>query len=314
MNQRQSPVAAGFGAISHAKLVLLLALTSVALGAAAALPLTPTLWDVMTRTLAGDHFIRNHPTLAPTDFFDVLREKAPALDGTRRAASGLAILGVFLQMFYAGGIVAVVGRGPFSFGQFLEPARRNLWHNLKCFFLFATLAGALLGSWLGGGFALRKKLLEDLAPDAAVNSLSFWGLLAVGLVFFAALSLLYDFARAVRRFSPQAGAWRAYGFAWRALSGSWLRAIGLWLFWLLVGGAAVLALFAVTWDMQAVSRPAIALLMLLQFGVLWLRSALRVAAWGSYAAFLEPRSRQALCAITRVTIAPSAPAPAASRA
>jgi hypothetical protein len=312
MNARPRPLAAGFAAISHAKLVLLLALTTAALGATAAMPLMPALEDTMVETLAGDHFLRNHPTFAPTDFFDFLREKESALDGTRRAAGAMGLLGVFLQMFYAGGIVAVLGRGPFSFGQFLEPSRRNFWHNLKCFFLFAVAATVVLGAWLGGMGAARKKLLEDIPPDAALRTLTFWTVAVVGILLFAALSLLYDFARAARRHSPQIGAWRAFRFARRALSGSWVRAIGLWTFWFVLGAAAVLGLFAVTWRLPAVSRPAIALLLVLQFGVLWGRSAVRVAAWGSYVEFLEPRARQALSAVANVHAATIAAAPAPS--
>jgi hypothetical protein len=54
--------------------------------------------------------------------------------------------------------------------------------------------------------------------------------------------------------------------------------------------------------MPAVGVVAIAFGMALQFGVLWLRSAVRVAAWGSYIAFLEPRARPALSAIARVQL------------
>ena len=62
--------------------------------------------------------------------------------------------------------------------------------------------------------------------------------------------------------------------------------------------------------MPAVSGVAIAFTMLLQFGVLWLRSAVRVAAWGSYIAFLEPRARPAMSAIARVQLTfDRAPAP-----
>jgi hypothetical protein len=43
-------------------------------------------------------------------------------------------------------------------------------------------------------------------------------------------------------------------------------------------------------------------LIVLQFGVLCLRSAVRVAAWGSFLAFLEPRARPALSAIARVRL------------
>jgi hypothetical protein len=76
------------------------------------------------------------------------------------------------------------------------------------------------------------------------------------------------------------------------------------------GSGAVLGLLAVTWDMPAVSRPAIALLLLLQFGVFWLRSAARVAAWGSYVEFLEPRAPHALSAVAKITISTANPAPA----
>jgi len=309
MRESRSPVAAGFASISHGKLVLLLALTTAALGTAAALPLMPALHDTLVGTLAGDHFIRNNPAFAPSDLFDFFRENDSAIEGTRQTARGLSLVGVLLQVFFAGGIVAVLGRGPFSFGQFLEPARRNFWHNIKCLFLFAILAGIVLGAWLAGGFAAREKLFEDSPPDALVHSASLWVLVVGGVLLFAALSLLYDFARAARRFSPHIGAWRGYRFARRALSGSWARALRLWLFWFVAGGGAVLALFAVTWTMPAVSRPAIALLMLLQFGVVWLRSAVRVAAWGSYVEFLEPRAQAALSAVARVRVTTAAPAP-----
>lgn len=302
MTENKGPIAAGFASLSHGKLILLLALTTAALGLSAAMPLMPALNEAMSGTLAGDHFLRNSPTFAPSDFLDLLREKGPAVKGAMRAAGWAGLLGVLLQMLYAGGIVVALGRGRFSFGQLFEPARRNFWHNLKCFFLFAIANLIVLGAWLGGGGALRKKLLEDAPPDARARSLTFWILAGVAVLLFAALCLLYDFARAARRHAPTIGAFRAYRFARRALSGSWLRALALWIFWFLLGGGAVLALFAATWSLPAVSRPAIALLILLQFGVLWLRSAVRVAAWGSYVAFLEPRARPALSAIARVKL------------
>jgi len=311
MTETQGPVPAGFTSLSHGKLILLLALTSLVLGLSGAAPLMPTFKKVLSGTLAGDHFIRNAPTFAPTDFFDLIREKGPAVEGAMRATGLAGVLGVLLQMLYAGGIVVVLGRGPFSFGQLFEPARRNFWHNLKCFFLFAIANLIVLGAWLGGGGVLRKKLFEDAPPDAPARSLTFWILAGVAVLLFAALSLLYDFARAARRHAPTIGAFRAYRLARRALSGSWLRALALWTLWFALGGGAVLALFAVTWALPAVSRPAIALLILLQFGVLWLRSAVRVAAWGSYIAFLEPRARPALSAIARVKLT-FEPAPATS--
>lgn len=305
MTPRPSPVAAGFGSLRHGKLVLLLSLVTAALGFGAALPLLPTLRETMTGTLAGDHFIRNHPTFAPADFLDFFREQAGAVEGAQRAMNGMAFLGVLFQMFFAGGIVAVLGRGPFSFSQFFEPARRHFWHNVKCFFLFAVLVAVLPGLWLAGARWALKKLLENAPPDAVSRSLGHWILLGVALLLFAAVSLLYDFARAARRYAPAIGAWRSFRFARRALSGSWIRALGLWVLWFLLGGAAVLLLFAAAWGLPAVSVPAIAFLMILQFGGLWARSAARVAAWGSYLAFLDPRAGAALSAVARVRIAPS---------
>lgn len=305
MTTHPAPAAAGFAALRHVKLVLLLTLVTAALGVGGAMPMMPAFKETMVGTLAGDHFIRNHPTFSPTDFFDFFKEDAGAIDGTRKAIGGLGIFGVILQMFFAGGIVAVLGRGPFSFGQFFEPARRNFWHNVKCFFLFAILAGLLLGVWLGAVGWARHRILEDVPPDAAVRSLTGWLLFLGTLLLFAVASLLYDFARAARRYAPGIGAWRGFRFARRALSGAWGRAVGLWLLWFLLGGAAVALLFALTWGMPAVSVPAIALLMILQFAALWVRSAVRVAAWGSYLAFLDARAAAALSAIARVRIAPT---------
>ena len=313
MKGAREPVAAGFEALRHRKLIALLTLTTVVLGICAALPMLPTLRDTMVGTLAGDHFQRNDPTKAPTDLFDFFIEKQSVIDGTHRAIGGMGVLGVVLQMFFAGGIVVVLGRGPFSFGQFFEPARRNFWHNVKCFFLFAILGAVILGAWLGGVGWARHKMIEDLPPGSGARSLTFWILTLGALLLFAAISLLYDFARAARRYAPRIGAWRAYRFGGRALSGSWGGALGLWLFWFVAGGAAVLILFALTWGLRARSLPGVILLVVLQIAVLAARSAVRVAAWGSYVSFVDPRAGRALSEITRVPTAP-APIPAASTA
>ena len=302
--------AAGFRALSHGKLIVLLALTTAALGVTGALPLQPALRAAVGGTLAGDHFLRNHPTFAPTDFFDLLREQAPAFRGARRSAAGIGLLGIFLQIFFAGGIVGVLGRGPFSFGQFFEPARRSFWHNVKCFFLFAIFAGVALGIWLGALGALIGKGMPSVPPDAAIRTVLLWVEIAGALLLFGALALLYDFARAARRYASAIGAWRAYRFARRALSGSWAAALGLFLLWLLLGGIAGAALFGAVWSMKAVSRPAIALLFALQIAVFLVRSAARVAAWGSYIAFLGPRALPALASLARVRYRVADPAPA----
>ena len=298
-------LAAGFAALSHGKLILLLALTTAALGLAGAMPLTPAIAGSIAGTLAGDHLIRNAATLAPTDFLDFLREQAPAVRGARRAALFAGVLGVVLQAFFAGGIVAVLGRGRFSFSQFFEPARRNLWHNTKCLLLFAASAGIALGAWFGGVAAVAKKALESVPPDAPVRTLVFWVTIVGGVLLYAGLSLLYDFARAARRYSPTIGAWRAFRFAWRALAGARLRALLLFLFWLFAGGGVAAGAVLAAWCMPAVSLPAVAALLALQFAALWLRAAVRVGAWGSYIGFLDRRGRPALSAL-------SAPRPAAA--
>jgi hypothetical protein len=297
-DQRRSPIAAGFAAISHHKLVLLLALTSALLGLTAAIPALPTLQEWVGGTLAGDIFIRNHPTQAPGLFFDLVMEKWPAFAGVRRTAGWMGAIGVVLQMFFAGGIVAVLGRGRFGFGQFLEPARRNFWHNVKCFFLFALMSFVVLGIWVGATFGGRR-LLQQAPPDAGSRTLLMSIFVAGAVLLFAALSLLYDFARAARRYAG-VGAFRGYRFARRALSGAWLRALGLWLFWAVVGGVAVLLAFYLAWIIPAASPLAILVMLILQFGVLWLRSAVRVAAWGSYVEFLDGRARDAIAATARI--------------
>jgi hypothetical protein len=293
-------VGSGLAALSHGKLILLLALTTALLGVSAAMPLGPTLRESVAGTLAGDHFLRNAPTAAPTDFFDLVREDWPAFRGTGRSALWAALLGAALQAFFAGGLVVVLGRGPFSFSQFFEPARRNFWHNVKCFWVFFPVAAITLALWFWGERKATARLLRDTPPDSFLHSAALWGRLAVGLLIFAVYSLLYDFARAARRHAPSIGALRAYRFAWRALSGSWLRALGLWALWFGAGAIGVLALFALAWELPAVSPAGIGLLFALQFAGLCARSAVRVAAWGSFLAFLEPRARPALFAIARI--------------
>ncbi|HKD20189.1 MAG TPA: hypothetical protein VKG23_20230, partial [Thermoanaerobaculia bacterium] len=94
-----------------------------------------------------------------------------------------------------------------------------------------------------------------------------------------------------------------------ALSGSWGSAIALWLFWFVLGGVLVLALVAATWELRTQSAFAVILLVLLQVAVILVRSAIRVAAWGSYVAFLEPRAGRALSEIARVRVLSASAAP-----
>ncbi len=306
--QRRAPLAAGFAALSHQKLVLLLAATTALIGWTAAMPALPTLQEWVGGTLAGDAFVRNHPTQAPGLFFDLVQQKWPAFDGMRRTAGWMGAIGIVLQMFFAGGIVAVLGRGRFGFGQFLEPARRNFWHNVKCFLVFAPVTFLLVGIWVAATLAGGHKLFAEAPPDAPVRTLVWWICGVGAVVLFAVLSLLYDFARAARRYAG-IGAWRGYRFARHALSGVGLRALGLWFFWAILGGAAVAAAFALVWVLPATSPAGILVMFILQLGVLWLRSAVRVAAWGSYLDFLDGRARHAIAATARIRYTVAAPAP-----
>ena len=287
-------LAAGFRALAHGKLILLLAVATAVLGVSAATPLHQPLVEDAAGTLAGDHFLRNHPTFAPTDFLDFVRKNDSVLDGVVSGAGWLGLLSLALQMLFAGGIVAVLGRGDFTFSQFVQPARRNLWHNAKCFFLFAAMLTVVFGILIGGAFALDEKLFEHAPPGDAVRHLGGWGVRILAVLLWGALSLLYDFARASRRYTPKLGAWRAYGFARRALRGSWSRGLVLYLFWLVLGGAAWLGTIGIAWSVPAASPAAIALLLLVQFATLYVRSAVRVAAWGSYLEFLDHRAPRAL--------------------
>jgi hypothetical protein len=137
-------------------------------------------------------------------------------------------------------------------------------------------------------FALINKIFEEKPPDADTPL----RVAAVGaaLLLFGVLSLLYDLARAARRQAPSIGAWRAWGVARRSLLGAWMRAIGLFLFWCLAGGAAVLGLFALEWGGTATTAAAIAIHTVLQISVLFVRSAVRLGAWGSSLALADERA------------------------
>ena len=284
MRERGGNLAAGFAALRSGKLlVLLLTGVTVVLAFMAAAPLGPSLQQSFGRTLAGDHLLSNHPSFAATDVFDFLREKAPALSGARAAANWAALIALLQQILFAGGIVSVLGRTvPVTLPDFLAGVRRNAWHNVKCFLIFLLTAGVTLGLWFGGSHALSRKLFESAAPGSASAAI-FKAAIGVGaLILYAVFSLLHDFARAARRDGSEIGAWRAWQRARRMLSGRWTRAFGLFLFWLLFGGALVLSGIALEWSAPAVGALAIALHVLIQIAVLAVRSAVRVAAWGSY--------------------------------
>ena len=116
----------------------------------------------------------------------------------------------------------------------------------------------VFGALLGGAFAADREALRVHASGRGLRRGSSTGRVrVVAVLLWGVLSLLYDFARAARRYAPAIGAWRGYGFARRALRGSWTRGLVLYLFWLLLGGAAWLAAIALAWTMPAASPRAI---------------------------------------------------------
>ena len=291
MNGRRSILGAGFAALSQGRLIALLALVTALLGITAAVPLWPALNTAFGATLAGDHVLRNHPTFAPTDVLDFLREKSSAVAATRQAMLWSALIGVLAQMFFAGGIVAALGRpGAFAWSEFFAGCRGNLWHNAKCFFIFVALLALVPGIWLGAAFAASRKIFAQAPPWATAPFVFRLTACLAALLFFAALSLLYDFARAARRKDAGIGAWRAFGLARRMLSGSWARGLGVFFFWLVAGGAVVLALFALEWSGTATSGAGVLLHTALQACVLVARSAVRVGAWGSELSLFDQRT------------------------
>jgi len=281
---RRGDLSAGFAAVASGKaIVLVLATATIVLSILAAAPLGPSLQAAFGGTLSGDHVLRNDPTFAPTDVIDFLREKAPAVSGVSAAAKWAALLILLQQILVAGGIVSVLGRQErIAAADFLAGVRRNAWHNVKCFLLFLLFAGVSIGLWIAVARAVSRKAFEN-SPPAAAPAFA-WRIASIlGVLFlYAIFSLLHDFARAARRSDTRVGAWRAYGRARRTLSGRWWRAFGLFLFWLLAGGALLLAGVALEWAAPAVSAVAIFLQILLQIAVLTIRPVVRVAAWGSY--------------------------------
>ena len=282
--ERRSSIGAGFSTLGRAKgLVLLLTAVTVVLSLLAAAPLLPSLRDSFAETLAGDHVLKNHPSFAPTDVFDFLREKSAAVAGMRAAANWALLIGILQQILFAGGIVSVLGRtAPVTAPDFVAGVRRNAWHNLKCFMIFLLIGGVSLGVWFAATGALQKKLFENADPGAPSAFVFRIVIFAGALLLYAVFSLLHDFARAARRSEVTIGAWRGYGYARRILAGRWLRALGIFVFWFLLGGVLLLIGIGVEWTAPAISAMAITLHILLQIAVLMIRPAIRIAAWGSY--------------------------------
>lgn len=290
--RERGPLSSGIAALSRARLVLLLAGTTLVLGFLAAAPLGPALTDRIAGTLAGDQLARNDAELAPAVAFDFLREEEPAVYGAIQAARWAAVVGLLLQIFLAGGIVETLGRSPIptspaTRGQFWSGASRHFGHNLKCFFLFFFAALVVVGGWIALAAGLGQAMFRQAPPHAAGKAAWFW-IAVVGTIFlFGVLSLLYDFARAARRRFPGIGAAAAVREARRRLRGRWLRGLGLLAFWFVAGAVAVGLLFAAAWGQRTPTGGAVFVNLLLLAALVTARSAVRVGAWGSMLALFD---------------------------
>lgn len=286
-------LAAGFEALGRGRLILLLTFTTLVLGLLAAAPLRPALESSIEGTLAGDHLARGNAELGPSDAIDFLREESAAVHGSASAARLAALVGLLLQVFFAGGIVETIGRAPrqaessYARAQFWSGSRRNFAHNLKCFLLFAVFAAILLGVWLAVAFGIGRAVTRNAPPHSTGGSVWFWISAAVALLLFGWLTLLYDFARAARRTSAAIGAFAAFGQARRRLRGRWTRGLGLLAFWSIAGAVSVGLLFAVAWGQRTPTGGAVALNLLLLAALVAARSAVRVGAWGSVLALYD---------------------------
>ena len=155
----RGPVSRGIAELSHWKLVLLLALLSALLGITGASPLVPTLEadarrDARRRPLPAQRaHVRAHRLFRPARPEGPGGRRLP-----RRVAAGPVSWASSSRSFSPEASSSSSGRGPFGFGQLFEPARRNLWHNIKCFFLFAVACGVALG-----GLARRRLLSPQQA-------------------------------------------------------------------------------------------------------------------------------------------------------
>lgn len=287
--ESRSGIGAGFSALGRAKaLVVVMTAVTIVLSVLAAAPILPSFRDSFAGTLAGDHILKNHPTFAPTDVFDFLREKSAAVGGARAATNLAVLIAILQQILFAGGLVSVLGKAtPVTLPGFVAGVRRNAWHNVKCFLIFLLFAGATIGIWFAAHHAIYKKFFESLPPGSSSTFLFRVAVILGALLLYAVFSLLHDFARAARRSEDTIGAWRAYGHALRTLSGRWPRALGIFLFWFLFGGALLILAIGVEWSAPAISALAIALHILLQIAVLTIRPAIRIATWGSYLALYD---------------------------
>jgi hypothetical protein len=274
-------LAAGARALGRWRLLALSTAVPVLLGAAAAAPLAPAFSKGLAGTLAGDRILRND-LLAPVHLFDFFRENAAVVAGVRSGTLLHALVALLFQVFFTGGLLAVLGRpGPVPAAAFLAGARRDLPHNARCLLLFLLLLLPALGLWAAALGALFAGLLRGGTPAAVPRLAFFWVAGAGSILVVAVTTLLHDLARAARRRDPRIGAWRAYGAAGRLLRARWRPAAAAFFVWRGGGALAACLLFALCWALRARTPLAIGVLVLLQVATFAARSAGRLAQWGS---------------------------------
>ena len=293
MTRPRRTVAAGFAALSHSKLILLLALTTAVLGpVGAAAAAARVFQEVLAARSPATTSSATHPTFAPPDFLDFIeaavarrrrrdarpsawrrRPRGPPPDASSPAAWSRCS-----------------AAGPFGFGQFFEPARRNLWHNVKCFARLRPLAAVVARR-----LARRRRRGAQEAPRRDGRPTPPARRLTLGLArrrpsCSSPPSRCSTTLPGRRAATPRRSArWRGYRFArLRPLGILAARARSLVLLARRSGAARCSALVAVAWLMPAVScRRSPSASLVCSSASSGLRSAVRVAAWGSYIGFLE---------------------------
>jgi hypothetical protein len=304
MEKPRNPIASGFAALAGWRTTLVLLASANLAALPVPMALRGSLSSAFGDTLAGAAIRGNAQPDAGLYWIDYLRRYHPF-----SAASGAFWLAVALtllfQIFLAGGIIETVGRERTPFlGEFFGACGRHFRHNLAAFLLFVLFVLLLPGVWLGLTGAAAHALFSSSPPHTPAAAIVAGVRYVVALLLFAALSMAYDFARAMPRFGP-VRAWPAFRGGLAIARREPAGVLGIFFFWLIAAGLLQLGWSALEWRAAPASAGAIAVVFLAEQAGIWIRCAARVATWGSIVSFLGPRAQE-----SQITIAiPTAPAP-----